>query len=546
MTGRVVGDELTDPTYWRKHLRNTVRFGDGVATLHEQGVAIFVEIGAGATLLGMAQSIYDLRLTIDETASSSATLVNRKSKIVNPAMLPSLRKNQSDWQQMLTSLGALYVHGVAIDWEALEQGYHRRKVTLPTYPFQRERYWAQLAGTREAVRLTPLIDKLTRLPRHRETMSETQMNVERLPFLLDHRVFGQVVSPGACQLAMTLDAAQLAYPEQTLQLVNVVLPQALVVGEDEGRTIQVVFDMDWPSPQVQNGQVLAPQRTPFELISFCSNDPDSILQTHVSGNLALADFATMPAVDVASIQSRCPTTVDVNTFYATSTAHQVDLGPTFRWLDTVWAGEQEIIGHLVPPAGIDSMVGYSLHPALLDACFQLTGMYGVADQKSDEDPQPLLPFAVDLLTVCGEIRGNEWWGYAQKLDENRWHIQLLDTVGNVLVEIVGFTARKAPHHLVLSTEAWHEWLYDVRWIPQPLSEFEMATAVEPTDESAVSGLWLCFAQPDGMAAELAAYLQQQGQSTLFCGAGHEYEWEEQIITLNPTRPDHIQRLLLEL
>ncbi|MEZ4732264.1 MAG: type I polyketide synthase [Caldilineaceae bacterium] len=142
MTGKPVRDELTDPTYWRKHLRNTVRFGDGVATLHEQGCELFVEIGPGATLLGMAQSIYDGRLTKDEAVSvDGSTLVNRPSEIVNPAMLPSLRKHQSDWQQMLTSLGALYVHGVAINWEGLAQGYHRRKVTLPTYPFQRQRHW---------------------------------------------------------------------------------------------------------------------------------------------------------------------------------------------------------------------------------------------------------------------------------------------------------------------------------------------------------------------------------------------------------------------
>ena len=122
MTGRIVTAELTDPLYWRKHLRNTVRFADGVVTLQAQGCTALVEIGPQATLLGMAGQILD-----------PATQP--------PLMTPSLREGQSDWQQMLTSLGALYVRGIMIDWQRFDQRYPRRKLNLPTYPFQRQRYW---------------------------------------------------------------------------------------------------------------------------------------------------------------------------------------------------------------------------------------------------------------------------------------------------------------------------------------------------------------------------------------------------------------------
>lgn len=149
MTGQLVTDELTDPTYWRQHLRDTVRFADGVNTLQEQGIDLLIEIGPGATLLGMAQTIYahevaakrHLRLTIDEASSLDATPVNPKSKITNPLMLPSLRGMTNDWQQMVSTLGELYVHGVAIDWVAFDNPYPRQKVTLPTYAFQRQHYW---------------------------------------------------------------------------------------------------------------------------------------------------------------------------------------------------------------------------------------------------------------------------------------------------------------------------------------------------------------------------------------------------------------------
>ncbi|MDF0552998.1 beta-ketoacyl synthase N-terminal-like domain-containing protein [Kamptonema sp. UHCC 0994] len=127
VTGKVAGTEITRPDYWVRHVREAVRFADGVRTLHEQGINIFLEIGPTATLLGMA-----LRSLQEESTAPEGTAT---------CYLPSLRESQNDSQQMLSSLGELYVHGADIDWDAFNRGYQRRKVVLPTYPFQRQRYW---------------------------------------------------------------------------------------------------------------------------------------------------------------------------------------------------------------------------------------------------------------------------------------------------------------------------------------------------------------------------------------------------------------------
>ena len=127
VTGKVASTEITRPDYWVRHLREAVRFADGVRTLNEQGINIFLEIGPNATLLGMALRVNEGESTAPEGTSS--------------CYLPSLRESQKDCQQMLTSLGELYVHGSEIDWDAFNRGYQRRKVVLPTYPFQRQHYW---------------------------------------------------------------------------------------------------------------------------------------------------------------------------------------------------------------------------------------------------------------------------------------------------------------------------------------------------------------------------------------------------------------------
>jgi acyl transferase domain-containing protein/7-keto-8-aminopelargonate synthetase-like enzyme len=127
MTGQPVVPELTDPSYWRRHLRNQVRFADGMNTLQRLGVDVFIEIGPKPSLLGMG------RLCLPEWG----------------AWLPSLQPNFSDAQTILQSVAELYVRGVSIDWPCFEQfrRHQRKRVVLPTYPFQRQHFWLPAVAT---------------------------------------------------------------------------------------------------------------------------------------------------------------------------------------------------------------------------------------------------------------------------------------------------------------------------------------------------------------------------------------------------------------
>lgn len=124
LSGQVAsGGELSTASYWSRHLREPVKFSASVETLHQFGCECFIEIGPGATLLGMASRC------LPEGAG---------------VWLPSLRPGQGDWHQLLKSLSALYVRGVPVDWRAFDRDYVRRRHQLPTYPFQRQRYWLEM------------------------------------------------------------------------------------------------------------------------------------------------------------------------------------------------------------------------------------------------------------------------------------------------------------------------------------------------------------------------------------------------------------------
>ena len=120
---RIDGNEIPDPLYWRRHLREPVRFSDSIATLTQMGYRIFIEIGPQPVLSAMARSI---------------------AEVPESCWLPSLSRQAEDLTQMLESLAALYVRGVAVDWDGFHKERPHRRCALPTYPFQRERYWMEL------------------------------------------------------------------------------------------------------------------------------------------------------------------------------------------------------------------------------------------------------------------------------------------------------------------------------------------------------------------------------------------------------------------
>ncbi|MEM6404103.1 MAG: acyltransferase domain-containing protein, partial [Cyanobacteria bacterium P01_D01_bin.116] len=127
ITGTKADESIATPDYWVNHVRQPVRFAQSMATLHQEGYEVFLEIGPKPILLGMG------RQCLPEDVG---------------VWLPSLRPNQDDWQLLLQSLGGLYVRGVQVDWLGFDQDYHRNKVTLPTYPFQRQRYWLETSEGR--------------------------------------------------------------------------------------------------------------------------------------------------------------------------------------------------------------------------------------------------------------------------------------------------------------------------------------------------------------------------------------------------------------
>ncbi|MEO8078816.1 MAG: acyltransferase domain-containing protein, partial [Acidobacteriota bacterium] len=125
VTGRILApSERCTPQYWRDHARGTVRFADGMRSLAAFGCSVFIELGPTATLASLG------RRTIDAPA----------------LWIASLKKGRGDWEQIASAVAQVYESGADVDWTGFDRPYSRRRVTLPTYAFQRERYWIEDRG----------------------------------------------------------------------------------------------------------------------------------------------------------------------------------------------------------------------------------------------------------------------------------------------------------------------------------------------------------------------------------------------------------------
>ncbi len=130
LTGQVLEpEELQDARYWRCHIREAVRFADGIDTLVDQGYRAFLELGPSPVLVGMGKRC-------------------RKDRELT--WLGSLDKDLDDWRALLTAVAELYLHGKPVDWNAFDQDYSRRRILLPTYPFERNRCWIEASTARLA------------------------------------------------------------------------------------------------------------------------------------------------------------------------------------------------------------------------------------------------------------------------------------------------------------------------------------------------------------------------------------------------------------
>ncbi|MFK0297451.1 type I polyketide synthase, partial [Streptomyces sp. NPDC090442] len=189
--GLASADELCTAEYWVRHVREAVRFADGVATMEREGVTVFLELGPDGVLSAMSQ----------ESLTGDAVTV------------PVLRKDRDEEASVLTAVAHLHAAGLRIDWSTLFAGTGAVRVDLPTYAFQHATYWPTgtlSTANAKAVGLTaaehPLLDGSVELAEAEGVLFTGRLSLQSHPWLADHAVMGRTLLPGTALLELAFRA----------------------------------------------------------------------------------------------------------------------------------------------------------------------------------------------------------------------------------------------------------------------------------------------------------------------------------------------------
>ena len=463
LTGQVVEPgQALDGAYWRQHAREKVAFAQGVRTLAELGVDLVLEIGPRPLLASM-------------TASAWPDSVQTPAPTVLSSLRPPSGKSRAsaDGADFTQAVAEAYQAGLPIRFEGLFAGEARRRISLPSYPFQRERYWLDSKREQRSGAGHPLLGT-----RHESASGEVTFETEVFQsdpeWLSDHRVFGRIIAPGALYGAMAASAS-LTEEGGTVVVEDMQLHNALIFPEegsengtgDEGRKVQIVLDSS--------------ERANSRRVQIFSKGSGEDWTVHVEGRISPG--APMPEagsrIDLESLKAQLSPT-DAAAYYRARAATGINLGPFFRTLGKVWSRPGEALGEISFPEALGRNE-LDVHPLLLDGCFQVVA--AARNPEGVEEENTYLPFGWERLWLADRlpdrllchVRMSE---VSQEAEVKQgeppevWsgELRIYDPNGVLLGGLSGYMVKRATRAALLSAvEGADELLYEVVWRERALT-----------------------------------------------------------------------------
>jgi acyl transferase domain-containing protein/acyl carrier protein len=400
-----------DAEYWFDNLREPVELERATRALLADGFGIFVECGPHPVLrVGLTETFED--------AGADAVIVG------------SLRRGEGGLHRFALSLAEAYVHGAPVDWAAWYAGSGARRVDLPTYAFQRERFWltGQTAGDVAGAGLDPLghpvLAAAVALPDREGVVLTGRVSVAAQPWLADHVVLGRILFPGAGFVELATRAAAAVDRDTVAELI---LREPLVVAEHETVTVRVVAD--------------------DEHVRIHSKGADGEWVLHAEGRLASAatpapERLTWPLLDAESVA--------LEGFYPDLGELGLDYGPSFQCLTAAWRRGDEIFAELGHSQEPDR---FGVHPAVLDAALHAAMLDGTGGEV-------LLPFSWSGIRV--HQPGSAVSRVRLVRNGTSVSVELFDAAGLPVLSVEAMAARPAGRARPLLGLTWQQ-------VPAPAS-----------------------------------------------------------------------------
>ena len=360
VTGELAGQDFATAPYWASHILEAVRFDDSARFLAAAGVTRFVEVGPASGL----------------TATIAMSLAESE-----PVTVSTLKKDASEPRTLITALAELSVSGVEVDWQAACDG--GRLLDLPTYAFQRRRFWLTSggSGSSDATGLGlgrtdhALLGAVVESPETGGVVLTGRLSTSTQPWLADHAVAGVVLFPGAGFVELAIRAGD----EVGCSSVDELMLHAPLVLPAEGVAVQVVVSQ----ADEAGGRVVS-------IFSRAQQDSASWI-LNAEGELGVASSA--PGSDLSIWPPVGALEVDVADAYAELSARGYEYGPAFRGLKAMWRRGDEVFAEVAIPQELQAN-GLGVHPVLLDGA-----LHAVVMSREDNEGEMALPFSWQKVSL---------------------------------------------------------------------------------------------------------------------------------------------------
>ncbi|MBP2706925.1 SDR family NAD(P)-dependent oxidoreductase [Microbispora sp. RL4-1S] len=426
----------TDPEYWIEQVRRPVRFADAVTALTAQGVTRFLEVGPDGVLTALAGANQPDALAV-----------------------PTLRRDRDEAGTLLTGVATVFAHGAEVDWARVLDGAGTPLPDLPTYAFQRQRYWPRAGTGAETDPASlglglvehPLLGAAVPLAGGDGAVLTGRLTLRAQPWLADHTILGAVLVPGTALLELALAAGAVAGAPAVDELV---LQQPLRLDGPDGAAVQVSVgapDETGRRPiTVHSGPAyVGPAYLGTGEHATGADDPWTV---HATGFVSPAQ----PAAQTFAWPPAGATHLATEDLYDRLTTAGYEYGPVFRGLRGAWRQGDDLYVEAELPGDPGR---FAVHPALLDAVLHGLGL------GPDGDGATRLPFSFTGVTVHAEGAG--LLRARLRVNGETVRIDAVDAAGDPVITVEGLVFRQvtADETAAAQTESARS-LFTVDWIPQ--------------------------------------------------------------------------------
>ena len=450
-----------DAQYWRRHSRQPVQFAESVRTVAALGCSVLMEIGPQPVLTGAAVQVWP-----DHLAA--------------PRAIVSLRKGVGDRRQIADALAAAYVGGHQPDFASLHRQPNRR-LELPTYPFQRRRFWPRTSGIAssgfQGAAVSGILGSAKDLASG-DIVYTSRLSVKSQPWLSDHVIYGTVVVPGATYAAMALAAVG-----APARVKDVFFYEPIILPEKSSREVQLTLH----PLEDGTGSTFKVHSRPYGV-----RDAEWSLNADGTVVTGVDDEPVSETADPVDTAIERLNRMRPQELFETFADMELTWGPTWSGsLKSLWLGEGEAIGDIVVGEELAEQLGTEpMHPVLMDLCTGVAFPAFPALLAAEQGVHDLfLPLRYGQVMLREKMPRRfycraRWHTSALDSETQVFDLDFVDRDGRQLGGIREFTVKRAPREALLRglggdatrllyTLGWHE-------VPPPASE----------DATGANGTWL--------------------------------------------------------